>query len=304
MSKEFENVVLAASLVREVGFLDEPDFKNLEITIVGLGLIGGSYALALRKNNPKKIWAIDIDRSLLELAENRRIIDGGFIDGSQVLGRSDLVVICLYPELAVRFVQDNMAYFKPGSVLTDTAGIKKKVIADIRAVLRPDLDFVGGHPLAGKECSGFAHASSDIFMNANYLLTPVYGNKKESLVLMEKMIGLLGCKAPIYMEAEQHDEIIALTSQLPHVIAAALMNTSGWDNTGDLVGGSFRDATRVAKMNVGLWSELFLENKENVLNQIDRFVDNITKLKEALYNDDCTALINLLGKASKAREQF
>jgi len=284
--------------------LDEPDFKDLEVTIVGLGLIGGSYALALKKINPKKIWAIDIDRSILELAENRNIIDGGFIDGSQVLGRSDLVVICLYPELAVNFVQENMAYFKPGSVLTDTAGIKKKVIADIRAVLRSDLDFVGGHPLAGKECSGFTHASSDIFMNANYLLTPVPGNKKESLILIEKMIRVLGCRDPIYMEADKHDEIIALTSQLPHLIAAALMNSSGWDNTGDLVGGSFRDATRVAKMNVRLWSELLLENKENILQQIERFVDNITKLKEALYNDDCTTLLDLLGKASTARDKF
>jgi len=284
--------------------LDEPDFKDLEVTIVGLGLIGGSYALALKKINPKKIWAIDIDRSILELAENRNIIDGGFIDGSQVLGRSDLVVICLYPELAVNFVQENMAYFKPGSVLTDTAGIKKKVIADIRAVLRSDLDFVGGHPLAGKECSGFTHASSDIFMNANYLLTPVPSNKKESLILIEKMIRVLGCRDPIYMEADKHDEIIALTSQLPHLIAAALMNSSGWDNTGDLVGGSFRDATRVAKMNVRLWSELLLENKENILQQIERFVDNITKLKEALYNDDCTTLLDLLGKASTARDKF
>lgn len=284
--------------------MDEPDFKDLEVTIVGLGLIGGSYALALKKINPKKIWAIDIDRSILELAENRNIIDGGFIDGSQVLGRSDLVVICLYPELAVNFVQENMAYFKPGSVLTDTAGIKKKVIADIRAVLRSDLDFVGGHPLAGKECSGFTHASSDIFMNANYLLTPVPSNKKESLILIEKMIRVLGCRDPIYMEADKHDEIIALTSQLPHLIAAALMNSSGWDNTGDLVGGSFRDATRVAKMNVRLWSELLLENKENILQQIERFVDNITKLKEALYNDDCTTLLDLLGKASTARDKF
>ncbi|NLI93171.1 MAG: prephenate dehydrogenase [Peptococcaceae bacterium] len=284
--------------------MEEPDFRQLEITIVGLGLIGGSYALALRKMNPKRLWAIDIRRDVLEQAENRGIIDGGYIEGASVLKRSDLVIISVYPELTIRFVKENLSLFKPGSVLTDTAGIKKKVIDNIYGFLRDDLDFVGGHPLAGKECSGFAHASSDIFMGANYIVTPVPENKESSLRLMEKMIKGIGCREPILMNPAKHDEVIALTSQLPHLIAAALMNSSELENIGSLIGGSFRDATRVAKMNVKLWGELLMENKENVLTELDIFVDNITRLRNALQAENSTSLAELLNKANQAREKF
>ncbi|RNC29808.1 MAG: Prephenate dehydrogenase [Candidatus Dichloromethanomonas elyunquensis] len=284
--------------------MEEADFRGLEITIVGLGLIGGSYASALRKMNPKKLWAIDIERDILDQAENRGIIDGGYIEGASVLKRSDLVIISVYPELTVRFIQENLDYFKPGSVLTDAAGIKKKVIDDIRKFIRKDLDFVGGHPLAGKECSGFANASSDIFMGANYIVTPVPENKRSSLLLVEKMIRGIGCREPILMNPEEHDQVIALTSQLPHLIAAALINSSEFENIGSLIGGSFKDATRVAKMNVTLWSELLLENKENILTQIKVFADNITRFQNALQKEDSTSLAELLEKANRGREKL
>jgi prephenate dehydrogenase len=175
---------------------------------------------------------------------------------------------------------------------------------EIQTFLREDLDFIGGHPLAGKECSGFAHASSDIFGRANYIITPVPNNRKESLDLVEKMVLGIGCREPIYMSPGRHDEIIALTSQLPHIIAAALINSSEYENTGSLVGGSFKDATRVARMNVPLWSELFLENRENVLNQIDRFLDHMTSLKMSILQQDQDALNKLLNRANSARIKF
>ncbi len=284
--------------------MEEPDFRNMEITIVGLGLIGGSMALALRKTNPRKIWAIDIDQTILKEACVGGIIDGGCSDGADILKRSDLVVICIYPGLAVQFIKENMANFKAGAVITDTGGIKEIIVREIREVLREDLDFVGGHPLAGKECSGFAHASADLLAGANYLVTPVDKNKKESIALVERMICSIGCQKPIYMSPEKHDEIIALTSQLPHLIATALMNSSAYHDTDKLIGGSFRDATRVAKMNVRLWSELLVENKENVLTQIDIFMDNITKIKDALSQGDDDSLIQQLNKGNQARQQF
>lgn len=282
----------------------EPDFREMEITIVGLGLIGGSYAFALKNLNPRKIWAVDIDKDVLEQAEKRGVIDGGFGEGALPLSRSDLIVICLYPEFAVRFVRENLKYFKQGAIITDAAGTKKKVVEEIMSFLREDLDFIGGHPLAGKECSGFTHASGEIFQGANYLLTPVGKTKERSLLLLEKMIRGLGCNEPIYMEPGEHDRIIALTSQLPHVIAAALINSCCLQDTGTLIGGSFRDATRVAGMNVGLWTELLLENKENVLTEIGFFVDNITKIQAALQNEDCASLQEILEKAKKRKEKF
>lgn len=284
--------------------LVEPDFRNMEITIVGLGLIGGSMALALRKMNPRKIWAIDVDQIILEEAYVQGIIDGGSSDGADILRHSDLVVMCIYPGLAIQFMKENMANFKSGAVITDTGGIKGKIVREIWKVLREDLDFVGGHPLAGKECSGFRHASADLLMGANYLVTPVEKNKKESIAIVEKMICSMGCQKPIYMSPDKHDEIIALTSQLPHLIATALMNSSSYYDTDKLIGGSFRDATRVAQMNVRLWSELLVENKGNILTQIDIFMDNITRMKDALTRGDEDSLIQLLNKGNQARQQF
>lgn len=277
------------------------DFNNIEIAIVGLGLIGGSLAMALRRLNPKKIWGVDIDKEVLRSAEELGVIDGGFRDGSEVLKNSDLVIISLYPENAVNFIEKSLGDFKPHAVITDTAGIKSKMIDKIRSFLREDLDFVGGHPLAGKECSGFPNASAEIFKDTNYLLTPNKENKKESLLLLGKLIKGIGCREPILLEPEEHDRIIALTSQLPHVIAASLINSTQNRNTRDLIGGSFRDATRVAKMNIDLWSELLLENKENVLTQIETFMDNITKMKLAIEYDDSESLRELLESAGRAK---
>lgn len=285
--------------------MEESDFRNIEITIVGLGLIGGSYALALKKLKPKKIWGIDIDRNVIEKAEKMGVIDGGFSEGRLPLERSDLVVICIYPKLAIRFVKENMKHFKQGAVITDVVGNKKKVVTEINSFLREDLDFVGGHPLAGKERSGFTHASAEMFQGANYFLTPISRNKQESLILMGRLIKGLGCKEPICLDPEEHDKIVALTSHLPHVVAAALISSSSrFKDPENLVGGSFRDATRVARMNVDLWSELLLENKENTLTEITVFVDNITKIQEALQNEDESGLREILESANEGREKF
>jgi prephenate dehydrogenase len=284
--------------------MEEPDFRKMKITIVGLGLIGGSYALALRKLSPKKIWAVDIDKDTLETAKRKGIIDEGFSLGTLPLKDSDLVIVCLYPELAISFIKENLEHFKKDAIITDVVGNKKKVIEEIKLFLRKDLDFVGGHPLAGKECSGFAHASADIFLGANYLLTPVSGNKRESLQLLKKMIRGLGCKEAFCLDPEEHDKIIAFTSQLPHVLAAALINSSGLKNIDNLIGGSFRDATRVARMNVDLWTELLMENRENILTEVEVFVDNLAKIQLALQKEDCVTLRAILEQANKEKEAF
>lgn len=284
--------------------MEEPDFSRMKITIVGLGLMGGSYALALRKLRPKKIWAVDINMDILKKAKEMGAIDQGYPTGEIPLRDSDLVVICIYPELAVKFVKENLNNFKQEAVITDVGGNKKKLIAEIKSFLREDLDFVGGHPLAGKEDSGFAHASADIFLGANYLLTPVPGNKQVSLHLVKKMIRGLGCKEPVYLEPEEHDRIIAYTSQLPHVIAATLINSLRLKDTQNLIGGSFRDATRVARMNVDLWTELLMENRENIVTEIGVFMDNLAKIQAALQKEDCLSLRAILEQANKGREGF
>ncbi|KUO65926.1 MAG: prephenate dehydrogenase [Gracilibacter sp. BRH_c7a] len=282
----------------------EPDFRGLEITVVGLGLIGGSFAKAIRKLSPKNLWAVDIDKKVLELAKSTGVIDEGYLSGEIPLRSSDLVVICVYPELTSKFIKDNMDNFRQGAVITDAAGIKTKVLNEVRMFLRNDLDFVGGHPLAGKEGSGFSKSSADIFLGANYLITPVVTNQEKSLILVEEMVKGIGCRQPVRMDPAKHDEIIALTSQLPHIIAAALMNCSQSDDTGLFIGGSFKDATRVAQINVELWSKLLMENRENTLTQIELFLENIGKIKQMLQEEDNASLEEYLRSAGKAKARL
>lgn len=284
--------------------MTEPDFRDLEITVIGLGLIGGSFAKALRKLSPGKLWAVDQDKGVLELAESAGLIDKGYLDGSIPLRNSALVIICIYPEQTVKFIRENMGHFRRGAVITDTAGIKGKILNEVRKILRRDLDFVGGHPLAGKENSGFANASADIFQGANYLITPLDTNRESSLLLIEEMVKAIGCRKPVRMDAENHDRIIALTSQLPHVIAAALMNCCLADDTGLFTGGSFKDATRVAQMNVPLWSELITENKENVLKELELFQNSLETIKQSIRMEDCSALEDILQRAAAARARL
>lgn len=279
---------------------------GFNITVVGLGLIGGSYAMALKELKPKNLWAVDIDEKALLTGEKMGIIDKGFPEAEAwvPLKNSDLVIICLYPELTVKFVKDNINNFKPGSLITDTAGIKEKVIEEINSFLRDDLDFIAGHPLAGKECQGLEYASKDIFAGANYILTPTARNKEENLELIEEIVRRIGCKRVARVSAAKHDEIIALTSQLPHVIAAALVNSVVSGDTGMFTGGSFRDATRVARINSRLWTELLLENSEYILEQIRVFQENVNRIKVAIENRDRASLESFLERASAKREEL
>lgn len=290
--------------MEEIAFpSEEAPFRNMEIAVIGLGLIGGSLAMALKKLNPKKIWGVDIDPGVLKKAEELKVIDRGFIDGAAVLPDSDLVIACLPPAETVNFVRQHMACFKPKALLTDICGLKQRIVSEIKLCLRPDLDFVGGHPLAGREGSGFDQASAEIFQGANYILTPV-GARQENVELLVSLVKGIGCKTVIYMDPEEHDRIIALTSHLPHIIAAALMNSNSLARAGKFVGGSFRDATRVADMNVDLWKELLLDNKDNILPQLDIFTENLNKIKRALQEANAGALQELLQQASESRKQL
>ncbi|KNF09995.1 prephenate dehydrogenase TyrA [Gottschalkia purinilytica] len=274
---------------------------DFNITIVGLGLIGGSFAMALRDLKPKNLWAIDIDTDAMETAERLNIIDKGYTNPEVPLKKSDIVILCVYPELTIKFIKDNLKYFKSGAIITDTAGIKDKVINEINTFIREDIDFIGGHPMAGKESKGLQYASKDIFDGANYIITPIPKNNKHNVSIIEDIATKIGCKSIIKIDPKTHDEVIAYTSQLPHVLAVALMNCNNIENVETFIGGSFRDTTRVAKINSKLWSELLMENKENILNQIDLFQAYISSIKEAIENERMESLEDIFSEASSKK---
>lgn len=282
--------------------MDKWDFS---ITIVGLGLIGASFAMALRKLCPKNLWGVDIDQGTLRKAREMGIIDQGYTDAGRVLPDSDLVILAVYPEMTVGFVREHMDDFKSEAVITDTAGIKKKVLEEIRAALRYDLDFIGGHPMAGKEGAGIEYASGDIFQGANYILTPTEINRGENVELLAGILKKIGCGNIARLSPEEHDEIITYVSHLPHVLAMSLINANRHGGeVGSYAGGSFRDATRVALINSSLWTELLLGNRDNLVRQIESLEKEIDALKTAVIQGNNHVLQNIIERANSGRRNI
>lgn len=291
--------------------MESNNFKNMEdltVTVVGLGVIGGSFAESLTNMGFRTIYGIDIDEDTLIKAKERGIITEGFIKTKEPLQKSDLVIVTLYPNLMKSFFANNMENFKDGAIITDVVGIKGKIIEDIRPIIdksEKKIDFIFGHPMAGREKRGIDFSDSNVFKNANYIVIKDEKNKKENLELLEKIIIKMGFKSVSFLTAEEHDEIIAFTSQLTHVIAVSLVNSDNQKyDTNRFVGDSYRELTRIAKINEDLWSELFMGNKENLLTMIQQFEDELDIIKEALKKGDLGTLKDKFITSTKRRERI
>ncbi len=278
----------------------------MKIVLVGLGVIGSSFAMALKKAGYEDIYGIDIDNATLQKAMDLKIIKQGFTTGEHILSTADLIIFSIYPNEVKPFIEKYRSYFKEGAILTDTTGIKGVFLDEIIYLLDGlKVDFVFGHPMAGREKKGIDYATDSVFMGANYLLVPTEKNDPNNLNSIEMLIYEIGFGKVKRMSAKFHDEIIAFTSQLPHVMAVALVNSDeeGRD-TGSYIGDSYRELTRIANMNEELWSELFLGNKENLLHVIDNFETELSKIKKAIYKDDKATLMSYFIESTKRRERL
>lgn len=277
----------------------------MNICIVGLGLVGGTYALSL-KSNPKveKISAIDINEEALKEAIELGMIDEGSVDSEKLLKEADLVIISLYPQLIVDFVRDNLNNFKKSAIITDAAGVKSGIMDEILK-LPLEADFIFGHPMAGREKIGLKFADKNIFKGANYILTPNEHNKSKNIEVLKDIILEMGFKNVTVVSAKEHDEIISFTSQLTHAIAVALVNSDNMKfDTNLFIGDSYRDLTRIAKINSKLWSELFLENRDNLIQKIDDFQAKLDYLKDALKENNSEKLEIEFKESTKRRESI
>ena len=277
----------------------------MKIVVVGLGVIGGSFTMALKEAGYDDVYGIDINEESLEKAKKLGLIKEGFTDGQEIVKSADLIIISLYPRLVKQFIIDNKDNFKDGAIITDATGIKKLFVEDIIEILPENIDFVFGHPMAGREKKGIDFATSQVFKGANYIITPVARNKEQNLKLIEDLAYEIGFKRVKRITPEYHDEMIGFTSQLPHSLAVALVNSDeeGRD-TGSFIGDSYRDLTRIANINEDLWSELFLGNKENLLMSIENFEIELDKIKDAIKNDDKESLKEIFIKSTKRREKL
>ena len=277
----------------------------MKIVIVGLGVIGGSFAMALNEAGYKDVFGIDTNPETIKKAEELGIIKKGSPNGEDFLKEADLVIISIYPKIVKTFVENNKDNFKDGAIITDATGIKGMFINEIIKILPENVDFVFGHPMAGREKRGIDFASSKVFKCANYIITPIERNKEENIKLIENLAYEIGFKRVRRITPEFHDEMIGFTSQLPHAMAVALINSDeeGRD-TGSFIGDSYRDLTRIANINEDLWSELFLGNKENLLKAINNFELQLNIIKKAIYDDDKEALKQYFIKSTKRREKL
>jgi prephenate dehydrogenase len=275
----------------------------MKIGIVGLGLMGGSIALKL--NSAHEIHAYDQNVDALRFAAQNGWIAKGHTDPATFFKAVDVVYLCIYPSGIVPFVRQYQGLAKPNSVWIDIAGVKQSLIEGILPILRNDLDFVFTHPIAGREKVGVAFAKGNLFEAANYILTQTSKNKPESIALALTLAEELGFETMTAVDAAVHDDIIAYTSQLTHVLGLALVDSG--DDTVDLsrfIGDSYRDLTRIAMINEPLWSELFLANKSRLLAKIDRFQEVLEEYRKLIEEGDKDALEAKMKHAKDKRRKI
>ena len=270
------------------------------ILIVGLGLIGGSYAKALRKLG-FKISAITLSQGDIDYAIQNGIIDEGFTEPlPEVLEKAELIIFALYPKVFMEWIEKYQEFLKPGAILTDVTGVKSSVVYKIQEMLRPDVEFIAAHPMAGKEVYGVQNSDPKIFHGANYIVTPTEKNTESAIQDCLELGRLMGFNNVSILTPEKHDEMIGFVSQLTHCIAVSLMNCYDGEKLQDYTGDSFRDLTRIARINDEMWSELFLLNKETLLEQMDKFLSEFGKLRETLETGDRETMREMM-KISTAR---
>lgn len=277
----------------------------MKIVIVGLGVIGGSFAKSLHRLGGHTVYGIDRDPDTVRKAAESGLIAAGSTDAADYLPLADLTVLCLYPDAVRPFLEQYGALIPQGSVVTDTTGVKQQILLSAGDCFPPQADFILGHPMAGREKRGFDYASAEVFDGANYILTPLEQNRPENLDMVERLVLDMGFGRVVRITPREHDQLIAFTSQLPHALAVALINSDveGRD-TGCFIGDSYRDLTRIANINETLWSELFLINRENLLESIENFEAQLDILKEALRRRDTQTLEERFRTSSARRQRL
>ncbi len=278
--------------------------KNINILIVGLGLLGGSYAKGLKKLG-FTVNAITKEQSSIDYAIKNNIIDAGSTEIDQnLIGSADLVVFALYPHILTEWIKTNQQYFKSGAVLTDVTGVKGIIVDKIQNMLRADVEFIAAHPMAGKEVSGVENSDESIFLGANYIVVPTEKNTPEAIELCKNLGEILGFKQVSELTVAEHDDMIAFLSQLTHCLAVSLMCCNNTEGLEKYTGDSFRDLTRIARINDEMWSELFLSNKKVLLSEMDKFLSAFSELYQKIKNDDREGMREMMRISTERRKRF
>lgn len=278
--------------------------NDKKILIVGLGLIGGSYAEGFTKKG-YFVGAITRSQKSIDYALDKGIIKEGTTEVTkEFVSKYDLVIFALYPEQFTNWIEKHQDCFKSGIVISDVTGVKCEIVYKIQSILRKDVEFVPAHPMAGREVSGVENATDKIFSGANYIVTPTSDNTKENIEFVASIGEVLGFRKVSYLTPQEHDEMIGFLSQLTHCIAVSLMVCKESKHLVDFTGDSFRDLTRIAKINEKMWTELFIMNKHELLSQMDLFLGQFRRLRDALAQDDKETMQQMMRTSTERRKYF
>lgn len=278
--------------------------RKKSILIVGLGLMGGSYAKALTKKG-YEVGAISINKEDIDYAIQNQIIKHGMCTVEKnYVSRFDIVIFALYPKTFIKWIENYASYFKENAIISDVTGVKSSVVYKVQNLLPDTVEFIGAHPMAGREVYGVQNSDETMFYNANYIVTPTEKNTENSIKTAKSIGKILGFSKISVLSPQKHDEMIAFLSQLTHCIAVSLMACKESHHLKDYTGDSFRDLTRIANINENMWCELFLMNKTELLEQMDLFIDKFSSLRNAIEVDDEKTMKEMMILSTKRRSYF
>lgn len=274
----------------------------MKICIVGLGLIGGSYAMGLSLKG-HEVYGIDQDIKAIEYAKEHQYIKNGYTKDYSILSQCDCIILAIYPQGILDFLKQHASLFKENQVITDVCGVKSSFVRKA-TLLAGKATYLSHHPMAGKEKIGIQYADSSIFKGANFLITPIDSPNSFAEDVLKRIAQDLEFGRITTISIERHDQMIGFTSQLTHAIAVSLVNSDHDEDTVRFIGDSYRDLTRIAMINDTLWSELFLENKEYLLEHISNFEVELDILKNALKQNDKATLKKLFNQSTQTRRKM
>ncbi len=278
--------------------------KNTKILIVGLGVIGGGYAAALTEKG-FSVNCITKEKKDIEYALERGIIEYGTTElDEKLIAEAKLIIFALYPTIFVKWIEENQRLFSSGTLITDVTGVKGTVVGKIQSILRPDVEFIAAHPMAGRERSGVEYSSPEVFKGANYIITPTEKNTPEAIEICRELGDILGFARISELSCREHDEMIAFLSQLTHCIAVSLMNANQKNGLEKYTGDSFRDLTRIAKINENMWCELFLLNKAALVAEMDSFIEEFKSLRDLILDENESEIKKKMIASTKKRALF
>lgn len=278
--------------------------KKHKILIIGLGLMGGSYAMRLKKEG-FTVKAITRSQSSIDYAIEKGLIDEGSTQvDERLIGEADFIVFALYPHIFINWIEENQHLFKPGAVITDVTGVKCSIVYKIQSVLRDDVEFIAAHPMAGREVYGVENSDDSIFLGANYIVVPTEKNTPDAIELCRSLGEILQFRTVTELSPEKHDEMIAFLSQLTHCIAVSLMCANDSPGLEHYTGDSFRDLTRIARINDDMWSELFLSNREALLAEMESFMTSFNEMYECVKNNEREKMREMMRCSTQRRKRF